>query len=444
MHERFRFFLVPSSLGERLSIPVSTRQSIRAGLAAIWRLASSRAALVGSLAGMTVLVLSALAVPTVYVTRIQHLGLAEEFWPDSLRRFVAALGSALAPWGQMILAFAEVAAAARASRHIQEASAATRASQSTLARGTSTMTCVEYSEVSLPQVRRRLRLALALFGYRCRPLSGGRQVILQSLSTRHALYAAAHFSATFLLLSLILWPKLAAVEVSAPISGSQFQMRLGPAGLLRLRETDTEKALLISRENASISLRRHLPVYVQSSLLTWHASGPAVTVEATDPNQLRGMAAPSRARQEFSISFLGDETAKYITLPQGNMSLRLSLEEPNPTAIRLDVLSHGSAESTSSHSITAPTTLQLSGMAVTLVPTKYHVLSSIRAPLAPATFCLAVLMLASLILALLIPRATIRLSFGKHKEIAMVETELFQHAEKIPWWYRLVLRLALR
>jgi len=412
-------------------------------LAALWRIVASRPTTWIAVGTVVLALLLALALPSLHVPTANTAGWPPEIWPGGFLRLSALLLLGSTAWGKAALSLLVVVASTRGCAHLQTALLPEESLMASV-RQAKPKRVLLHSENSKRAIQRRLRLAMALLGYRWHwQASDGHSVLLETNSSRALLQAMAAAMLAFVGLMGLLTPKTTMVEVMSLEPGRTLPSSVLGDALLAPDSSSPPGSTSISlagddHGKTRHPLRRGLPVIIGDTVFFWLGSGPALAIEAGGENTANDEAG------HLLISFLPGETSKYVTLPETGTSLRVSVVNGGPKRLfSVETLTAQGNTVGEPYRVNKPTTITLGSADLTFIPSQFQVVSAVCSPLLlPGIIAAACLLLAEA-LARASRGSSFRLGFGERGRILAVEAEYPEGAQGHMWWLPL-LRLLLR
>jgi hypothetical protein len=402
-------------------------------LAALWHFLEMPLVMAVCLGLVGLLVLSAIASPSLYLQPDNTFGWPTPTWPALAQRLAALALLGSTPWGQVILSLLLVLSAVRAAGSARLALEPPVHPGEAPSRPGAVERARFYCEADLPGATRKARLALACLGYRLRPQENAEAAYLASADSTHARarLAAAIALAVLALLGLLA-PKVTAAEVVDLAPG---QPQVLQAGLLLAASDQPAVSAQVAESGAIRPVWPRRPTLIGSTLVVWHGSGPALSVApATDDPAGYGLFIP----------FLPDQSVKYITVPGTGASARVSLTPTsNGAEFEVQPLTKQGQPADSPHPISEATVLPVEDTELALSPASYQVVSALSAPLWWPGLLAGLVCLAALGLAVLFSGPPLTVALSERAGIVTIEVE--RHASEAPHdlWQRM-LRLVLR
>ena len=422
------------SVARRLSDP----------LAVTWRMAASRTALFASAAPFMALLVSALVLPSIYTRSIAVFGLPLEQWPAISIRILAALHLASTVWGKLILAVFAVVTAVHSSAYAERALIYSTPSKHEATLRDVPQRYIVYSDNSAVAVLRKLRQVLALLGYRWHgsPTQMPSAIVETSSTRQYALAAASAALALLALLGLYL-PRTVAGEAIASGPNSEQSLATLGAKVFRIEQATSAGRLLLRSvtgdETTAASLRYRQPTFLGATIIIWERSGPGLAIEPlslqgeSNTNQLEG------GNSRLFIMMLPGEQTRYITLPQGQSTLRVSLAAgPMVPHFLVELLPAEGSSSSETYTIIRSTTLRLGGILLRFDPGNYYIISIIRVPLLVPALALLLIFALGLIASRTCQHPNLRISLSTRGPIVAIEIEAFRASPSRMWWLVLI------
>ena len=402
-------------------------------LARAWLVLSSPQAMTACLGLLLAIIASAAALPGLYADRHDLANsLGYEQAPYSLLLTAALSAATVRPWGRAVLALSALVGLASAARN-----AAAIQADPIGPSGPTAPPVLLYAERSLGRVLLRLRLVVAMFGYRLRwPASGQNQAIAEAMSARFLLRCSASLGLTLVCLLALRWPASTSSETIVLQPGQVWPLKVQAGSTLSSDDDATSRGLLLhlsGRAPIRIHLQGVFPAWFGSLFLSAHGDGPALIITAPAGGQ-------TGAGSRTVVCFSPGEAEKYVTLLQRHVALRIVLVG---NGFRVEELPAQGGQPTRLAEVSTAASVDVGGTALTFLPSRYVIVSAWHAPLLLPI--LAVLLISSCtgLLSLFPPRPPMRLSFARVGPVLTIQVDTVQgHAPGRP--LRWLLRLALR
>ncbi|MGQ9552988.1 MAG: hypothetical protein ACUVWR_02625 [Anaerolineae bacterium] len=418
-------------------------------LAAVWRVAASRIALLAASVAAIALLVSALVLPGIYTRPDGVLGLPLDQWPAMSIRLLAVLRLTSSAWGKLIFAIFVAVTAAHSSAHVERALMYSVQGKYEATLSGMPQRHIIYSDNSVVAVVRKLRLVLLSLGYRwhgspTRTLSA----IVETGSTRQFALAVASAALALLALSGLYSPRTVVAEAIAVGPGSEQSLTALGARVFRIEQATSARHLSLhptaSGQVATVSLRYRQPAFLGATMIIWERSGPALAIEPANLQEDSDADQAADRNSRLFIMILAGEQIKYVTLPQGQASLRVSLAaESTASRFIVELLPTEGSGSGETYTISRPTILSLGGILLRFDPSNYYVISIIHTPLLVPALALLLVAGFGLTASFGCRRPPLRIGLNSHGPIVAVEIEVFKANPSRIWWLRLI-RLALR
>lgn len=394
----------------RLALPGGARPDL---LGAGWRLAASRTALPVAVALVALLLLSAVAAPSLYLRPSEALGMPLSAWPASAVRVAALLRAGGAPWGKAALALLFVCAVASAAARL--AGAVALRPEPAWPGGERSLS---YSEAPEARVRRLHRAVLALLGYRGHAVADEPAAVhYESRSPRRFCRGVAAAALALLSLAALIWPKVVATESATLIPGGRWAVAARPGLTLAVEAAASGLAFRGEGDAAAAVLRPGGLDRLAGLVVAWHGQGPALVIRPAGEQA-------GQSGERVAIAFLPGERSRLVTLAEGDAALRVALAEgASPLQFDVTLVSGDDLSPEATYRLSRATTLRLAGMLLAFEPAEYYVLSVWRVPLLAPALVAATALAASLLLSLVWRGAPLRICYGSHGGVVAVAIE---------------------